>query len=219
MGRDVSTQAMGKPWTCIGNREQQPINDLDDYYYDEADDADYGTDDGEQDDSEFDEDYEYESEDNEEEYNKDIENENDWYNHDVDVAAPEPAIPEADAPNTRDPDQTHNDQHIDEEPEENNDAPMENPHLEEKTVESTGVEDDQDMISDTNAVETSGVGNDPTEPDIGTESKTIGGYSLQQNRAHTYSHLKTQASSQEWGEMQPQLVQQGKSTNLQHRYQ
>ena len=33
-----------------------------------------------------------------------------------------------------------------------------------------------------------------------TESKTVGGYSLRQNRAHTYSHLKTQASSQEWGE-------------------
>ena len=40
----------------------------------------------------------------------------------------------------------------------------------------------------------------PTERDIGTESKTIGGYSLRQNRACTYSHLKTQASSQEWGE-------------------
>ena len=82
----------------------------------------------------------------------------------------------------------------------NHDAPMENPHLQEETVESTGVEDDQDMTSDTNAVETPGVGNDPTEPDIGTESKTIGGYSLRQNRAHTYSHLKTQASSQEWEE-------------------
>ena len=45
-------------------------------------------------------------------------------------------------------------------------------------MESTGVEDDQDMTSDTNAVETPGVGNDPTEPDVGTESKTIGGYSL-----------------------------------------
>ena len=56
------------------------------------------------------------------------------------------------------------------------------------------------MISDTNAVETPGEGNDPTEPDIGTESKTVGGYSLQQNRAQTYSHLKTHASSQEWGE-------------------
>ena len=28
----------------------------------------------------------------------------------------------------------------------------------------------------------------------------IGGYSLRWNRAHTYNHLKTQASSQEWGE-------------------
>ena len=54
----------------FGDREQQPINDLDDYYYDEADDADYDTDDEEQDDSEFDEDYEYASEDDEEEYNK-----------------------------------------------------------------------------------------------------------------------------------------------------
>ena len=94
------------------------------------------------------------------------------------MAVPEPAIPEANAPNTGDPDQIHNDQHMDEEPEENNDAPMENPHLQEETVESTGVEDDQDMISDTNAVETPGVGNDPTESDIGTESKTIDGYSL-----------------------------------------
>ena len=117
------------------------------------------------------------------------------------MAAPEQEIPEADAPNTRDPDQAHNDQHMDEEPEENNDATVENPHMEEETVESTGVEEDQDMTSDTNAVETPGVGNDPTEPDTGTESKTVGGYSLQWNRAHTYSHLKTQASSQEWGEM------------------
>ena len=119
------------------------------------------------------------------------------------MAAPEPAIPEADAADTRDPDQTHNDQHIDEEPEEYNDTPVENPHLQEETVENTGVEDDQDMTSDTNAVETPGVGNDPTEPDIGTESKTVGGYSLRWNRALTYSHLKTQASSQEWGECMP----------------
>ena len=42
-------------------------------------------------------------------------------------------------------------------------------------MESTGVADDQDMTSDTNAVETPGVGNDPTEPDTGTESKTVGG--------------------------------------------
>ena len=165
------------PGLVFGNREQQSINDLDDYYYNEAEDADYNTD-GEQDDSKFDEDYEYAGEDDEEEYNKDIEDENDWYDHDVDVAAPEPAIPEADAPDTRDPDQTHNDQHIDEEHEENNDAPMENPHLQEETVERTGVEDDQDMIRDTDAVETPGVGNDPTEPDIGIESKTVGGYSL-----------------------------------------
>ena len=114
------------PGLVFGNREQQPINDLNDYYFDEADDADYDTDDGEQDDSEFDEDYEYASEDDEEEHNEDIEDENDWHDHDVDVAAPEPAIPQVDAPDTRDPDQTHNDQHIDEEPEENNDAPMEN---------------------------------------------------------------------------------------------
>ena len=46
------------PGLIFGNREQQPINDLDDYYYNEPDDADYDTDDGEQDDSEFDEDYE-----------------------------------------------------------------------------------------------------------------------------------------------------------------
>ena len=120
------------------------------------------------------------------------------------MAVPEPAIPEVDAPNTRDPDQVHNDQHMNEEPEENHDASMENPHLQEETLESTGVEDDEDMAedmtSDINAVETPGVGNDPTEPDIGTESKTIGGYSLRPNRARTYSHLKTQASSQEWGE-------------------
>ena len=116
------------------------------------------------------------------------------------MAVPAPAIPEADEPNAGDSDQECNDQHMNEEPEENHDAPMENPHLEEETVESTGVEDDQDMTSDTNAVETPGVGNDPTEADIGTESKTIGGYSLRQNRARTYSHLKTQASSQEWGE-------------------
>ena len=90
---------------------------------------------------------------------------------------------------------------MNEDPEENHDAPVDNPHSEEETVESTGVEDDQDMTSDTNAVETPGVGNDPTEADIGTESKPIGGYSLQQNRARTYSHLKTQASSQEWGEI------------------
>ena len=193
----LACRQWANPGLVFGKREQQPINDLDDYYYDEANDADYNTDDGEQDDSEFDEDYEYASKDDEEEYNEDIEDENDWYDHDVDMAVPEPAIPEADAPDTGDPDQTHNDQHIDEEPEENNDAPMENPHLQEETVECTGVEDDQDMISDTNAVETPGVGNDPTEPDIGTESKTIGGYSLQWNRAHTYSHLKTQVSSQE----------------------
>ena len=116
------------------------------------------------------------------------------------MVVPEPAIPEVDEPNTGDPDQVHNDQHMNEEPEENQDAPMENPHLQEVTVESTGVEDDQDMTSDTIAVETPGVGNDPTEPDVGTESKTIGGYSLRQNRACTYSHLKTQASSQELGE-------------------
>ena len=193
----LACRQWANPGLVFGKREQQPINDLDDYYYDEANDADYNTDDGEQDDSEFDEDYEYASKDDEEEYNEDIEDENDWYDHDVDMAVPEPAIPEADAPDTGDPDQTHNDQHIDEEPEENNDAPMENPHLQEETVECTGAEDDQDMISDTNAVETPGVGNDPTEPDIGTESKTIGGYSLQWNRAHTYSDLKTQASSQE----------------------
>ena len=134
------------------------------------------------------------------------------------MAVPEPAIPEADEPNTGDPDQVHNDQHMNEEPEENHDIPMENPHLQEETVESTGVEDDQDMTSDTNAVETPGVGNDPTEPDIGTEIKTVGVYRLQQSRAHTYSHLKSQASSQEWGKHMQQLVQQGKSTNLQHRY-
>ena len=116
------------------------------------------------------------------------------------MIVPERAIPEVDEPNAGDPDPVPNDQHMNEEPEENHDTPMENPHLQEATVESTGVEDDQDMTSDTNAVETPGVGNDPTEPDIGTESKTIGGYSLRQNRARTYSHLKTQASSQEWGE-------------------
>ena len=44
------------------------------------------------------------------------------------------------------------------------------------------------------------MGNDPTEPGTGTESKTVGRYSLRWNRAHTYSHLKTQALSQEWGE-------------------
>ena len=57
------------PGLVFGDREQHPINDLDDYYYDEADDADYNTDNEEQDDSEFDEDYEYGSEDDEEEYN------------------------------------------------------------------------------------------------------------------------------------------------------
>ena len=51
---------------------------------------------------------------------------------------------------------------MNEEPDENHDDPMENPHLQEVRVESTGVEDDQDMTSDTNAVETPGVGNDPT---------------------------------------------------------
>ena len=94
------------------------------------------------------------------------------------MVVPEPAISEADEPNIGDPDHVPNDQHMNEEPEENHDTPMENPHLQEVTVESTGVEDDQDMTSDTNAVETPGVGNDPTEPDVGTESKTIGGYSL-----------------------------------------
>ena len=134
-----------------------------------------------------------------EEHNKDIEDENGWQAI-VDVAVPEPAIPEADEPNTGEPEQVDNDQHMNQEPEENHDAPMENPHLQEETVESTGVENDQDMTSDTNAVETPGVGTDPTEPDIGTESETIGGYRLQQNRARTYSHLERQASSQEWGE-------------------
>ena len=213
----LACRQQANPGLVFGDREQQPINDLDDYYYDEADDADYNTDDDEQDDSEFDEDYEYGSEDDDEEYNEDIEEENCWQAV-VNVAVPEPAIPEADEPNTGDPDQVHNDQHMNEEPEENHDIPMENPHLQEETVESTGVEDDQDMASDTNAVVTPGVGNDPTEPDIGTESKTVGGYGLQQNRAHTYSHLKTQASSQEWGKHMQQLVQQGKSTNLQQRY-
>ena len=94
------------------------------------------------------------------------------------MVVPEPAIPEVDEPNTGDPDQVPNAQHMNEEPEENHDAPVENPHLQEVPVERTGVEDDQDMSSDTNAVETPGVGNDPTEPDVGTESKTIGGYSL-----------------------------------------
>ena len=165
------------PGLVFRDREQQLINYLDDYYYNEANDADYNTDDEEQDDSEFDEDYEYASKDNEEEYNKDIEDENGWQAV-VDVAVPEPAIPEADEPNTGDPDQVHNDQHMNEEPEENHDTPMENPHLQEETVEDTGAEDDQDMTSDTNAVETPGVGNYPTEPDIGTESKTVGGYNL-----------------------------------------
>ena len=195
----LARRQWANPGLVFGDREQQPINDLDDYYYDKANDADYNVDDEEQDDREFDEDYEYASEDDDEEYNEDIEGENGWQAI-VDMIVPEPAIPEADEPNTGDPDSVPNDQHMNEEPEENHDAPMENPHLLEVTVESTGVEDDQDMTSDTNAVETPGVGNDPTEPDIGTESKTIGGYSLRQNRARTYSHLKTQASSQEWGE-------------------
>ena len=161
----LACRQRANPGLVFGDREQQPINDLDDYYYDEADDADYNIDDEEQDDSEFDEDYEYASEDDDEEAV-------------VNVVVPEPAIPEADEPNTGDRDQVPNDQHMNEEPEENHDAPMENPHLQEVTVESTGVEDDQDMTSDTNVVETPGVGNDPTEPDVGTESKTIGGYSL-----------------------------------------
>ena len=173
----LALRQQANPGLVFGDREQQPINNLDDYYYDEADDDDYNIDDEEQDDSEFDEDYEYASVDDDEEYNEDIEDENGWQAV-VDVIIPEPAIPEADEPNTGDPDQVHNDQHMNEEPEENQDAPMENPHLQEVTVESTGVEDDQDMTSDTNAVETPGVGNDPTEPDVGTESKTIGGYSL-----------------------------------------
>ena len=135
------------PCLVFGDREQQPINDLDDYQYDEADDADYSIDDEEQDDSEFDEDYEYASEDDGEEYNEDIEDENGWQAA-VDVIVPEPAIPEVDEPNTGDPDPVANDQHMNEEPEENHDAPMENPHLQEVTVESTGVEDEQDMTSD-----------------------------------------------------------------------
>ena len=155
------------PGLVFRDREQQPINDLDDYYYNEADDADYNIDDEEQDDCEYDEDYEYASKDDDEEYNEDIEDENGWQAV-VNMVVPEPAIPEADEPNTGDPDQVHNDQHMNEEPEENHDAPMENPHLQEVTVESTGVEGDQDMTSDTNAVETPGVGNDPTEPDVGT---------------------------------------------------
>ena len=195
----LARRQRANPGLVFGDREEQPINDLDDYYYNKANDADYNIDDEEQDDSEFDEDYEYASKDDDEEYNEDIEDENGWQAI-VDVVVPEPAIPEVDEPNTGDPDQVPNDQHMNEEPEENHDAPMENPLLQEVTVESTGVEDDQDMTSDTNAVETPGVGNDPTEPDVGTESKTIGGYSLRQNRARTYSHLKTQASSQEWGE-------------------
>ena len=125
------------PGLVFGDREQQPINDLDDYYYDEANDADYNVDDDEQDESEFDEDYEYASEDDDEEYNEDIEDENGWQAV-VDVIVPEPAIPEADEPNTGDPDPVPNDQHMNEEPEENHDAPMENPHLQEVTVESTG---------------------------------------------------------------------------------
>ena len=173
----LACRQRANPGLVFGDREQQLINDLDDYYYDEADDADYNTDDEEQDDSEFDEDYEYGSKDDEEEYNEDIEEENGCQAI-VNVAVPEPAIPEPDEPNTGDPDQVRNDQHMNEEPEENHDAPVENPHLQEETVESTGVEDDQDMTSDTNAVETPGVWNDPTEPDIGTESKTIGGYRM-----------------------------------------
>ena len=76
---------------------------------------------------------------NDEEYNEDIEDENDWQAV-VDMIVPEPAIPEADEPNTGDPDPVPNDQHMNEEPEENHDAPMENPHLQEVTVESTGVD-------------------------------------------------------------------------------
>ena len=195
----LARRQRANPCLVFGDREQQPINDLDDYYYDEANDADYNIMMKSRMTVNSNEDYEYASEDDDEEYNEDIEDENGWQAV-VDMVVPEPAIPEADEPNTGDPDQVPNDQHMNEEPEENHDGPMENPHLQEVTVESTGVEDDQDMTSDTNAVETPGVGNDPTEPDVGTESKTIGGYSLRQNRACTYSHLRTQSSSQEWGE-------------------
>ena len=119
----LACRQRSNPGLVFGDWEQQPINDLDDYYYNEADDADYIIDDEEQDDSEFDEDYEYASKDDDEEYNEDIEDENGWQAV-VDVVVLEPAIPEADEPNTGDPDQVPNDQHMNEEPEENHDAPM-----------------------------------------------------------------------------------------------
>ena len=36
----LACRQRANPGLVFGDREQQPINDLDDYYYDEADDAD-----------------------------------------------------------------------------------------------------------------------------------------------------------------------------------
>ena len=179
------------------NQDQQQVDDLDNYYYDEDKDEDYPDDGPGKYTDDEDDDYEYKIKSDDEENGQD------------DVTQPE--APEMGAEQEAD----YNEAEAEAEPDDNYDE-SEDESEEAKEETDTANEDqlhDVDVLHGNDNIlpgntgvdttedphEPTGVDNDDDSPNDGPTDLNIRGHNLQRQQEHTYHHLKAQSASQEWG--------------------
>ena len=181
------------------NQDQQQVDDLDNYYYDEDKDEDYPDDGPGKYTDDEDDDYEYKIKSDDEENGQD------------DVTQPEApemgAEQEADYNEAEAEAEAEPDDNYDESEDESEEAKEETDTANEDQLHDVDVLHGNDNILPGNTGvdttedphEPTGVDNDDDSPNDGPTDLNIRGHNLQRQQEHTYHHLKTQSASQEWG--------------------